>query len=258
MEDQTDDDSGTEDAPEPGEERPQQVSDSGKLLDRLLYCGVLPRYAFPTDVATFHVFDQDRSSWFRPIMRFAPSQGLPVALTQYAPGKQVWISGKCYTSGAIYSAFPSARMEAWDSKRIYMECLECGFARTFETGKADRNEKRDCEACDGEGTFGPGRYWLRPPGFAHPVDVEEVTSPDDMPETSYATRAKLTMSTPGDAAGWTSVNDRIRILTARQHLLVSNTGPKGDGYTYCTRCGRIESDYDHDPKLNGPHGKPYP
>ena len=89
---QTDDDSGTEDAPEPGEERPQQVSDSGKLLDRLLYCGVLPRYAFPTDVATFHVFDQDRSSWFRHIMRFAPSQGLPVALTQYAPGKQVWIS----------------------------------------------------------------------------------------------------------------------------------------------------------------------
>ena len=255
---QTDDDSGTEDAPEPGEERPQQVSDSGKLLDRLLYCGVLPRYAFPTDVATFHVFDQDRSSWFRHIMRFAPSQGLPVALTQYAPGKQVWISGKCYTPGAIYSAFPGARMEAWDSKRIYMECLECGFARTFEIGEADRNERRDCEACGGEGTFGPGRYWLRPPGFAHPVDVEEVTSPDDMPETSYATRAKLTMSTPGDAAGWTSVNDRIRMFTARQHLLVSNTGPKGDGYTYCTRCGRIESDYDHDPKLNGPHGKPYP
>ena len=26
------------------------------LLDRLLYKGVLPRYAFPTDVATFHVF----------------------------------------------------------------------------------------------------------------------------------------------------------------------------------------------------------
>ena len=139
-----------------------------------------------------------------------------------------------------------------------MECLECGFARTFEIGEADRNERRDCEACGGEGTFGPGRYWLRPPGFAHPVDVEEVTSPDDMPETSYATRAKLTMSTPGDAAGWTSVNDRIRMFTARQHLLVSNTGPKGDGYTYCTRCGRIESDYDHDPKLNGPHGKPYP
>ena len=256
--DQTDNDSQTENVPELEEERPQQVSDSGKLLDRLLYCGVLPRYAFPTDVATFHVFDQDRSSWFRPIMQFAPSQGLPVALTQYAPGKQVWISGKCYTSGAIYSAFPDSRMEAWDSRRIYMECLECGFARTFEIGEVDRNERRDCEACGGERTFGPGRYWLRPPGFAHPVDVEEVTSPDDIPETSYATRAKLTMSTPGDTDGWTSVYDRIRILTARQHLLVSNTGPKRDGYVYCTRCGRIESAYDHNPKFDGQHRKPYP
>ena len=256
--DQTGHDGGNEETPEPGEEQPQRVSDSGKLLDRLLYCGVLPRYAFPTDVATFHVFDQERSSWFRPIMKFAPSQGLPVALTQYAPGKQVWISGKCYTSGAIYSAFPSAREEAWDSKRIYMECLECGFARTFGIGEADRNERRDCEACGGEGTFGPGRYWLRPPGFAHPLDVEEVTSPDDMPETSYATRAKLTMSTPGAAGGWRSLNDRIRILTTRQHLLVTNSGPKRSGYTYCTSCGRIETGYDHNPKLNGPHRKPYP
>ena len=257
-EDETDDDSVMEDEPEPGEERPRQTSDSGKLLDRLLYCGILPRYAFPTDVATFHVFDRDRSSHFRPIMRFAPSQGLPVALTQYAPGKQVWISGKCYTSGAIYSVMPYDRFDAWDSKRIYMECSECGFARTFEIGEADRNEKHDCEACGGEGTFGPGRYWLRPPGFAHPVDIEEVTSPDDMPETSYATRAKLTMGTPGDTDGWTSVNDRIRLLTVRKHLLVSNTGPKRDGYTYCTKCGRIESGYDHDLKLIGAHRKPYP
>jgi hypothetical protein len=58
------------------------------LLDRLLYRGILPRYAFPTDVATFHVFDLARSSRFRPIMRFAPSQGLPIALTQYAPANR--------------------------------------------------------------------------------------------------------------------------------------------------------------------------
>ena len=257
-EDETVEDMETEDAPEPDEERPQQGADSGKLLDRLLYCGILPRYAFPTDVATFHVFDRDRSSRYRPIMRFAPSQGLPVALTQYAPGKQVWISGKCYTSGAIYSAMPDDRFGAWNSKRIYMECSECSFARTFEIGEADRNEKRDCEACGGEETFGPGRYWLRPPGFAHPIDIEEVTSPDDMPETSYATRAKLTMGTPDDSAGWTPVNDRIRVLTDRQYLLVSNTGPKSDGYTYCTKCGRIESSYEHDPKLPGTHRKPYP
>jgi ATP-dependent helicase YprA (DUF1998 family) len=255
---ETDDDNESEDAAEEGEERPQQSSSPGKLLDRLLYCGKLPRYAFPTDVATFHVFDRDRSSRLRPIMRFAPQQGLPIALTQYAPGKQVWISGKCYTSGAIYSVMSDDRFFAWESKSIYMECSECGFARTFPIGEVGRNDTRDCEACGGEETFGPGRYWLRPPGFAHPIDVEEVTSPDDVPETSYATRAKLTMGTPDEEQAWTIVNERVRVLSVRQHLLVSNTGPKKDGYTYCTACGRIEAITDPTPKLIGPHRKPYP
>lgn len=249
---------GIEDESEENEERSQQVENLDKLLDRLLYCGTLPRYAFPTDVATFHVFDRERSSPFRPIMRFAPSQSLAVALSQYAPSKQVWISGKCYTSGAIYSTMSEDRFIAWEKKRIYMECRECGFARTFAVGEAERRETRDCEACGGENTFGPGRYWLRPPGFAHPVDIEEVTSPDDMPETSYATRAKLTMGTPGEEADWVPVNDRIRILKTREHLLVSNTGPNKEGYTYCTQCGRIESSTNTDSKLAEAHPKPYP
>ncbi len=244
--------------PEEGEESPQQAQNTDKLLDRLLYCGKLPRYAFPTDVATFHVFDLDRSTRYRPIMRFAPQQGLSVALSQYAPGKQVWISGKCYTSNAIYSINPNDRYDAWDSKRIYMECDVCGFANTYVIGQAQRNETRDCPACGGEQTFGPGRYWLRPPGFAHPVDTEEVTSPDDIPETSYATRAKLTMDTPDETEAWTVLNDRLRVLPSRKHLLVSNTGPKDDGYTYCTKCGRIEATAARSHTLHGSHRKPYP
>ncbi len=56
-----------------------------KLLDRLLYWGVLPRYAFPTDVATFYVFNRGLSTPFRHKMEFAPAQGLSIALSQYAP-----------------------------------------------------------------------------------------------------------------------------------------------------------------------------
>jgi ATP-dependent helicase YprA (DUF1998 family) len=248
----------SEDAPEEGEENPSEKPDTAKLLDRLLYRGVLPRYAFPTDVATFHVFDPARSNRFRPIMRFAPSQGLPIALSQYAPGKQIWISGKCYSSGAIYSVMANERYAAWESKRLYCECSACGFARTFEIGEISRGDKQDCPACGAKNTFGDARYWLRPPGFAHPIDVEEVTSPDDMPETSYATRAKLTMQTPSDDAKWTQVNERVRVLKERNHLLVSNTGPKRDGYSYCVKCGRIEASSDPTPLLSAPHRKPYP
>ena len=90
------------------------------------------------------------------------------------------------------------------------------------------------------------------------MDVEEVTSPDDMPETSYATRAKLTMQTPSEESKWTQANERVRVLRERKHLLVSNTGSKRDGYTYCVKCGRIEASSDPTPLLTGPHRKPYP
>ena len=79
-----------------------------------------------------------------------------------------------------------------------------------------------------------------------------------MPETSYATRAKLTMQTPSDESKWTEVNERVRVLKERKHLLVSNTGPKRDGYTYCVKCGRIEASSDPTPLLTAPHRKPYP
>jgi hypothetical protein len=248
-----------EEAPEVGEEHPSRMPQSGKLLDRLLYKGVLPRYAFPTDVATFSVFDQDRSTRYRPIMRFAPSQGLSIALSQYAPGKQVWISGKCYTSGAVYSPMADDRYAAWQNRRLYRECTECGFAETvaIDSGVTP-GTKIDCRACAAESSYGPARFWLRPPGFAHPVDTEEVTSPDDMPDTSYATRAKLTMPTPPDEAKWSPVNDRVRLMADRQHLFVSNTGPGKEGYNYCTKCGRIEATTEAGTALLGPHAKPYP
>lgn len=254
-----DDQSDDEQPPEEGEEKPQDSAETGELLHRLLYCGILPRYAFPTDVATFSVFDQARSTKFRPVMRFAPSQGLPIALTQYAPGKQIWISGKCYTSGAVYSVMNEERFRAWNEKRLYCECASCGFARTYEVSKegVERGDKSDCPACGATDTFGEARYWMRPPGFAHPVDAEEVTSPDDMPETSYATRAKLTMK-PADSASWTKVNERVQALRLRDHLLVSNTGPKREGYTYCVKCGRIEATTEQTPLLFAPHNKPFP
>jgi ATP-dependent helicase YprA (DUF1998 family) len=250
--------SGLEAPDEEGEERPGRDPASENLLDRLLYKGVLPRYAFPTDVAAFHVFDRDRSTLYRPAFRFTPSQGLPVALSEYAPGKEVWIGNKLWTSGAIYSPMRSERYQAWLNRRFYYECRNCHYARTTTLDEGTKGEIKDCEACGATGTFGPATFWLRPPGFAHPVNKEEGTSPDDQPARSYATRAKLTMHTPPAEAHWATLNDRIRVYSTRQHLLVTNRGPRQEGYTYCTKCGLIEPTALPRGVVGADHAKPYP
>lgn len=249
---------GSELLPEEGEEQTQNGATSENLLDRLLYKGVLPRYAFPTDVATFYVFDKDSSTSFRHVFRFTPSQGLPVALSQYAPGKEVWISNKLWTSGAIYSPIKDERYFAWERRRLYFECSFCRYANTVLLTEGHRNEVRDCPACGREQTFGPATYWLRPTGFAHPVDVEEGTSPDDQPTRSYATRAKLIAPAPSEPEKWINLNSRLRVHHLRGHLLVTNRGPKTEGYTYCTKCGRIEPTATHLGTIGAAHRKPYP
>ena len=243
---------------EEGEEKPARNPASENLLDRLLYRGVLPRYAFPTDVATFHVFDPVNSTMFRPVFQYTPSQGLTIALSQYAPGKDIWIDNKLWTSEAIYSPMSHDRHRAWLGRRLYYECSVCHYAKTTALENGSRGETRDCEACGGAGTFGPATQWLRPPGFAHPVGKPEGTTPDDVPARSYATRAKLTAPSPADVSKWNQMNDRLRVHHTRQHLLVTNRGPREEGYTYCTKCGLIEPTANPKGTVGEAHRKPYP
>ena len=256
-----DDSDGDEDATEtPSEDSGEDLSSQRArtmLLDRLLYKGILPRYAFPTDVVSFHIFDQDRSTAFRPVFQYAPSQGLSVALSQYAPGKVVWVDKREWTSSAVYSPMRRELTDAWRNRLMYFECQDCHYATHIEWEQADRGRTDFCPACKGD-RFGPGMNWLRPPGFAHPVSEPPGTSPDDAPAISYATRAKLIADGPGDDNLWESITERVQQNFGRQTLLVSNTGPRNEGYTYCTWCGLIEPTAMPTPLLAGTHPKPFP
>ncbi|MEU4603496.1 DEAD/DEAH box helicase [Kribbella sp. NPDC023972] len=237
---------------------PSAQRSTTNLLDRLLYKGVLPRYAFPTDVVSFHIFDDERSTRFRPQFRFEPSQGLPVALTQYAPGKTVWVANKEWISGAIYSPMRGELGEAWDAKKLYFECQECGYAVHVEHDTADKGDVQDCPACKAVEKFGPAMNWIRPPGFAHRSKTPAGTSPDDSPAISYATRAKLLAAGPLDDAVWEPVTPRLIQTYNRGRLLVTNTGPEGEGYSMCVRCGLVEPTATVSPLVAGTHPKPYP
>ncbi|MDL9947325.1 DUF1998 domain-containing protein [Gordonia sp. ABSL11-1] len=254
---ENDGDGRTDDAGEDSGEDPSSQRARTKLLDRLLYKGVLPRYAFPTDVVSFHIFDEDRSTPYRPVFEYAPSQGLTVALSQYAPGKVVWVDKREWTSGALYSPMRRELTDAWQQRLMYFECQDCHYATHVPWEQSDRGRTDFCPACKGE-RFGPGMNWLRPPGFAHPTNEPPGTSPDDQPAVSYATRAKLIAGGPGKEDLWQQVTDRIQQNFDRTTLLVSNTGPRNEGYTFCTWCGLIEPTAMPTPLLAGTHHKPFP
>lgn len=242
---------------------PWVKEDEHKLLDRLFHLGLLPRYAFPTDVVSFTVFSDEQNQW-RPVERFKPQHGLSQALTAYAPGRKVWVNGEKYYSFGIYSTHSQDRSKAWSRKRVYFECVNCGFAFTPQEDLCV-GSSRDCEACNGKATLGPGIVWFRPPGFCHPPDIKRQEALDDARMTR-ATHAKLssdlaqtgTLHFQSDLKG----SGGVSVWSSRQQLLVTNVGtkdPRQAGFRYCALCGRVEPNGWPKSVFDGEsHSKPYP
>jgi ATP-dependent helicase YprA (DUF1998 family) len=247
-----------ETAPEEGEETISANATTDQLLDRLLFKAVLPRYAFPTDLAAFYVFDKTNFSEYRPEFEFSPTYGLSRALNQYAPGNRPWIDSRKWTSGALYSPSPDGLKNAWEEKKLYFECEKCGFGKIEKADTATKGELRTCPACGTTDSLGPAMNWITPPGFAHPHYINPEISPEDQPDRSYATRAKLKATGPLEIENWDLVTDRIRNFFQRDELLITNTAPRGEGYSLCVSCGIIEPTYLDAGGTSGTHLKPYP
>ena len=240
MEDSADDDHG--------------VADNGKLLDRLFDAGLLPKYAFPTDVATFSVFEESSDPW-NPKRRYSPQQGLNAALSQYAPGHEVWVDGKRYLSLGLYSERDEDRIAAYRARQLYYQCQLCNYADLKKLSEGHPEQTRDCPACGGRATLGPARRWVRPTGFSHPPTITALPPDFDAGTRTRPTRATLdSLQFPDDAridgeewpmgTRWDAWGDtKTLVVTNRGSLDASNYA-----FNYCGKCGRIEPG-DFDPAM---------
>ncbi|TPK87367.1 DEAD/DEAH box helicase [Mesorhizobium sp. B2-4-17] len=254
MEDSSDDDHG--------------VLDSGKLLDRLFDDGLLPKYAFPTDVATFSVFEEGTDPW-NPKRRYSPQQSLNAALSQYAPGHEVWVDGQRYLSLGLYAEREDDRLDAYREKRLYFQCRVCNYADLKNWGDGYPEQTRNCPACSGRATLGPARRWVRPPGFSHPPSITALPPDFDAGVPLRPTRATLDSlqfanetRIGGESwpigTGWDGWSDSTTLVITNRGSL-SATEP---GFNYCTQCGRIEpGEFDATIRQLGrgqPHNRPRP
>ncbi len=244
------------------------AADNGKLLDRLFDAGLLPKYAFPTDVATFSVFEDPTDPW-NPKRRYSPQQGLNAALSQYAPGHEVWVDGKRYLSLGLYAEREEDRFAAFRARRLYYQCQICGYADLKKLDEGHPEQTRDCPACHGRATLGPARQWVRPTGFAHPPSITALPPEFDAGTRTRPTRATLdSLQFPAaariDGETW-PIGTRWEGWSDNRTLVVTNRGsldPAKFAFNYCAKCGRIEPG-DFDPamrrlKFGETHPRPRP
>jgi len=230
------------------------IEDNGKLLDRLFEIGLLPKYAFPTDVATFSVFESDTDPW-NPKRRYSPQLGLNAALSQYAPGHEVYVDSQRYISLGLYSEHERDRFQAYTDRRLYYQCRVCNYADLKDLQNGYVDETRDCPACRSRGALGPARRWVRPTGFSHPPTIIALPPDFDAGTRLRPTRATLdSLQFVPEAriggevwpigTGWEGWGDtKTLVVTNRGTLSATDYG-----FNYCNKCGRIEP-ADFDPAL---------
>ena len=256
-------------AHETADANPEAPLDAQNLLDRLFTKAVLPRYAFPTDVVSFTVFDPS-STQYRAEIAYSPQAGLTQALSQYAPGREVWVDGRKFRSMAIYSGFQKDRINAYRAQRLYYECGRCGYAKLEEPDDNHRRgDTEDCPACKKKAGMGPAERWVVPVGFAHPYDEPVELAGDETPLPTRPTRAKL--SAPqfaqqhqlgelerADGGGFSAWASKQTLMVT--NLGVRKAGSSETGFLYCPACGRTEPTGWAEGQLASPrpHRRPYP
>ncbi|MCS6839232.1 MAG: DEAD/DEAH box helicase [Roseiflexaceae bacterium] len=221
------------------------------LLDALFDAGLLPTYAFPTDVVAFYVFERDGE---RVKIKEQPQRDKVLALSEYAPGRLLVVNKETYRVGGIYA--PGSDDHAPVRKLFeqllprYVYCPACTYVR--HESLPPQGIVR-CPVC--QATL-QSRPLLDPPGFA-PEGGRPVGERDNEQEISYATEAQLPLPAAPEHLEWrTGRWPHLHYAYAEnQQFIVVNRGPDDQGFRVCERCGAT---WPAGSAPEGAHERPYP
>lgn len=221
-----------------------------KLLEFLFDHGLLPTYAFPTDVVSLSVFDESKSDGS--IME-QPQQDKLKALSEYAPGRTVVVNKKTYRIGGLYDPIrgPEGVAELLATAQNYHYCTHCSYVKLSTSGP-----EKACPVCGEELNSIP---MIDPPGFS-PEGGKAARQVDTRQDYTSARGAQLP-TLPGEVTddSWQTLSTtRLRYHYLRNaELLVANVGGgEGGGFIVCADCGAIKRSLPDD--LNtGAHRAPF-
>jgi ATP-dependent helicase YprA (DUF1998 family) len=237
---------------EPGRE------DTGGLLDICFERGLLPSYAFPTDLCSFVIQEWDkRQSRWRINVKERPQMAKAQALSEYAPGRLLVVNKQTYRVGGIFvegppSAEPAATLFARPLSR-YVGCSRCSFI-SIEGGSAAARtiEGSPCPVCR---TPLFVREYLDPPSFS-PDEGRALREGDREQDVTFASSAQLPEIAERNDFDW---KDGPGLNMSHAYgedvlLVVANKGKDAAGFSVCERCGGAWIDGE---EPDGSHARPF-
>ncbi len=233
-----------------------------RLLNYLFDHGVLPSYAFPTDLCEFRI-ERLRRRKGRLVEEVVerPQLAIAQALSEYAPGRALVVNKRTYRVGGVLPSLSSctdptrAQSLFTGSLETYVYCTACFYVREPARAPSSTVGER-CPVCNADDTLAAAEM-LRPQMFV-PERGREVFDDDAGGDRSYATRAQLPAPVgAGSTEGWRDIGARMRLAPAPdRRLVVVNKGDSTteDGFDVCTVCGAAAL---HG-SLQLTHERPYP
>lgn len=230
-----------------------------ELLEFLFARGLLPSYAFPTDLTSFLVERLKRKPG-SPQMTMEiverPQQAIDKALSEYAPGRLIVINKETYRSGGVVAnVLPTihdraARLFAETTELVH--CDNCSFVRDLSGGGAGHGS---CPVCSST----LQRSTMIVPQVFTPQDARPLEEDDRDQDITYATSAQFPVPVgTSDLPALTKLSDNLSfVITPDRRLITANKGKLSDdtyqGFWVCEKCGRAETEE----PVAGPHRRPY-
>ncbi len=215
-------------------------TDTDQLLDYLFEQGLLPSYAFPTDLASFVVESVGADGRIHQDER--PQLAINQALSEYAPGRLVVIDKVTYRSGGVAASVP----QPTDANRArplfnnlvdYVSCQNCSFVGPPTL--PNESLPAECPLCRNAGSL--FRTAMITPEIFNPEEARPVSPTDRDQDFSYASSAQFPVPVDGaDVSGWGPYRAHAELTYAQsQPLVVVNRGDAttNAGFWVCAECG---------------------
>ena len=229
-----------------------------ELLEFLFFHGLLPSYAFPTDLTSFLVerWEKKTNNDWKVAVVERPQQSIEKALSEYAPGRLVVINKETYrTGGVVANVLPIEHDRAellFRRSRTLIHCESCSYVQDL-----DRDDSGDgaCPVCASALT----QHAMIVPEVFLPEEGRSLREDDREQEITYATMAQFPVPVgTDDLPNLGDAGERLRFTVATDRRLVTvNKGPLAeeghDGFWICEKCGCATV---NDPP-QGLHARPY-